>query len=1078
MLALKLNKNGLKLAKFYCIGIIAFWQLVNTNLLAQNDFEVTGTIVNAESKEGMSAVTVSVKGTSRGTITDANGKYSIRASKEEILVFSFIGMQRQEIIVGNVNLIDVMLEPDDIFLKEVIVVGYGTQKKSDITGSVGSFDPEILNNRPQTNLVQALQGNIAGVTISTPSSSAEDNGVVLVRGQNSITASNNPLIVLDGIPYSGSLSEINPNDVESLEILKDASSTAIYGSRGANGVILITTKKGKAGKVSVSYNAYYSIDEIASVPDMQNAAQYWNDNWERSITNTLSLPSNSLSVRQVVDLAFFGDETNITDLGAFMEGYPGQTWEGFKDNILNQYPEYASDRETLLQLAKDFAYPAGGRNTDWINLATRTGHRQEHNLSVSGGTEKLTYFVSATHTDITGIARGDDFQRSIVRFNLSFNIAKGITYGTNSQIGFYDRSGVPAEWGSSKGAFRLSPTYNALNEDGSIDLTPIDEDGSIRNPLEPLLYINESKETRVITNHFLNVEIPKIQGLSYKLNFGYQWDNGTNKTYQGRNTVTGAAQDGRLSISHGTGNSWTLENILSYKRDFGIHSVFLTGLYSAQQKLAEADMVTGRGFPSDVMTFYQAANADLLVGDSRYTKSSYISQMFRANYGFDSRYLLTATVRRDGFSAFGANSKFGLFPSIALGWNIANEEFIKLGKAVDALKLRLSYGESGNEAVKPYSKLPVMTSLNYISADEKTLFGYFPETLANPDLSWETTKSFNLGTDFSFQKGRLTGSLDAFFSNTFDLLLSETISSVNGTNQITRNIGETKNQGYEVQISGFVLNKGDLNWKIDLIGSRYVSEIVQVGLKDEEGQFIDDVASEWFIGYPVNVFFDYTLDRILQKEDFVLDSEGNYIFDDRGNYQILPEVADEIVQTTPTLRPGQPIVKDLNGDGVIGGAEDKIIYGNENPDFTLGITNTINYKNWTLSIFLNGVWGVSKPNTLINNNGFGPRRKLNINYWTPENPTNTLPGLNKGSLTPSIDLYPYSDANYLRIQDISIAYRIPSKLPFTKFELYSNIRNLYTFTSWEGVDPDYDVRGEGNDIPRARSFIFGVRITY
>jgi TonB-linked SusC/RagA family outer membrane protein len=1048
-----------------------------TDLLAQGS-PITGKVVNAESQLPMSAVTVALKGSNRGALTDSEGNFRIQAQAGETLIFSYIGMKTQEVVLETETALSVALEADDVFLKEVVVVGYGTQKKSDITGSVASFDPEVLANRPQTNLVQALQGNIAGVTVSTASSSAEDRGAVLVRGQNSITASNSPLIVLDGIPYNGSLSEINPNDVERMEILKDASSTAIYGSRGANGVILITTKGGRAGKNSVSYNGYYSFDEIASLPDMQNGAQFWNDNWERSITNTLSLPSNSLSISQVIDLSFFGNETNITDLGAFMEGYPGQNWDEFKEGILANYPEYTSDREILLQLAQEFAYPEGGRDTDWISLATRSGHRQEHNFSVSGGTEKLTYFVSATHTDIQGIAKGDDFSRSIIRFNLTFQLAKGLTYGTNSQIGFFDRSGIPAEWGSSKGAFRLSPLYNGLNEDGSIDLSPIDEDGSVRNPMEPLRYINENKETRVITNHFVNLEVPKVPGLAYKLNFGYQTNAGASKTYLGQNTVTGAIQNGRLSITHANGNSWTLENILSYRREFGRHSLFLTGLYSAQQKVAETDMISGRGFPSDVMTYYQAANAELLVGDARYTRSSYLSQMFRANYVFDDRYLFTATVRRDGFSAFGTNSKFGVFPSVAVGWNLANERFLNFGKTVDAWKLRLSYGESGNEAVSPYSKLPVMSVLNYISPDEQTLFGYFPETLANPDLSWETTKSLNAGTDFSLWNGRVSGTIDAFVSNTFDLLLSETISSVNGTNRITRNIGETRNRGLEFQLGGFAVQREQVDWKINLIGSRFRSEIVQVGLKNEEGQFIDDVASEWFIGQPVNVFFDYTLDRILQQEDFQLDDMGNYLLDNNGNYQLLPEVAEQIVQTTPTVRPGQPIIKDINRDGTIGGAEDKIIYGNENPDFTLGLTQVVNVKNWTLSVFVNGVWGVTKPNSLINNNGLGPRRKLNLDYWTPENPTNELPGINKGSLTPSIDLFPYANADYIRIQDISLAYRIPSKLPLSQFEVYANIRNLYTFTEWAGIDPDYNVRGEGNDIPRARSYIIGVRITY
>lgn len=1066
----------------------------SANLFQDNGITVSGKIIDPDSNEGIPGVTILVRGSTTGAISNIDGAYKLPGLKRgDVLVFSYVGFLTQERTVLNSDIIDVEMSYDLVGLDEIVVVGYGAQKKSDITGSVSSFDTKTLENRPQINLTQALQGNIAGVTVTTNTSSAEDGGAILIRGQNSITAANDPLIVLDGIIYEGSLSDINPNDIQSMEVLKDASSTAIYGSRGANGVILVSTKKGKVGGIKVAYNTFYSFDDVAQLPEMQNASEFWRDKWQRNVTNQLSDPANAeTSVEQIINGFFIN---NTADAEAFMTGYPDQTQEEIIAGILANYGEAGLSRESVLQLANDFAYPATARNTDWIDLASRTGHRQEHNLSVSGGTDKANYFVSATHTDVQGIAEGDDFERTILRFNLGFDLTNGITYGTNTQIGIFDRSGVAADWGNS-GAFRFSPLYQPFNEDGSLTLRPDQGDGSIRNPLERTLFENEDKELKLITNQYINVKIPGVEGLEYKLNFGYQRSTRSNRTYKGRNTIDGEARDGELTIVESNDDSWLLENIVSYNRDFGKSSLFLTGLYSFQERINEVPVnLTARGFPNDIRNFYQLQNASVIlpfgadVGDDfdpgdLYSQRNNVSQMFRGNYTFDDRYLLTATVRRDGFSAFGEDFKYGLFPSVALGWNITNESFFNSSN-IDALKLRVSYGENGNEAVRPYSSLALLQPLDYISENEDPRFGFLPQQLANPTLSWETTKSFNLGTDFSIYEGRVSGTLDVFFSNTFDLLLDETISPINGVTEIRTNVGQTENRGFEFQLNTYILDKSDISWKAGLIGSRFRSEIVDVNQRDAEDQIIDDVASEWFIGHPVNVFFDYDLDRILQREDFILDADGNFSIDEDGNYQLLPEVAESLPETnTPRFFPGQPIVKDVNGDGEIGGAEDRVIHGDENPTFTAGLTNTVTYKNWTFSMLLNGLWGATRRNTLVNNDGFGPRRKLNIDYWTEENPTDELPGFNRGSLTPGLDLYPYVKVNYVRIQDISIAYKIPTdNIPLSSLEVYSNIRNLYTFTNWEGLDPDFNTRDNtsgrpSNDIPRARSFILGVRVTF
>ena len=1047
-------------------------------IIQQRGKIIKGTVtdLNGESIIGANIIE---RGTTNGTITDIEGNFSLQVKEGAVLLISYIGYLSQEINTITKSHFNIVLQEDTKSLEELVVVGYGIQKKSDITGSITSLNTEILRERPQTNVIQALQGTIAGVNVTTTGSSAEDNATLIIRGQNSITASNNPLIVLDGIPYTGSLSELNPNDIASIEVLKDASSTAIYGSRGANGVILISTKSGETGKVKVSYNGYYSWDEIAHLPDMQNASDFWRDNWERRITNQLNKPTNTSSVRQQIDEVFIGDENSNTYLEAFMMGHPSSTWNQVKDGILSKYPEYVSDYSVLQQIAADFAYPAGGRNTDWIGLATRTGHRQQHNLSFSGGGERSKYFVSALYGNTQGIALGDDFQKMVFRVNLNLRLLDGINYGTNTQLGFYDRSGSKAQWGglTNNGALLLSPLYNAYNEDGSIDLYPINEDTKVKNPLEPLLFDTMNKSTMLITNHYLDVDMPWVNGLHYKLNTGYTWDNSRNRSYKGMNTTEGIIENGILNTFDGYSNSWIIENILSYNRIFGKHNLFLTALYSAQENSSENNRINGKGFANDVMTYYQASQAEILTASSSYTKRSYLSQMFRANYGFDEKYLITATIRRDGYSAFGKTTKFGVFPSLAVGWNIANEEFLSSSRNLNVLKLRLSYGENGNEAVSAYSTLPVLSSRNYIDENGNILYGYFPKALENPDLSWETTKSLNAGLDFTLLQGRISGVVDTYKSNTYNLLLKETISAINGTTSITRNIGETKNNGLEFQLSTVNIDQKKIFWKTDFNFATYNSKIVHVGLKDNDGNYIDDVASEWFIGHPVNVNFDYSLDRILQKDDFMLDDKGEYILGENNNYLLKPDIQEQIV-VFGTPFPGKPVVKDLNGDGIIGGSEDKEIHGNRAPDFIAGMTNTFKYGNLTLSFFLNGVWGVTKRNELINMRSLGPDRKMNTTYWTPDNPINVLPGINDGSLTQR-ELYPYFTADFIRLQDVSLTYNFPStllsKFSFSELAVFLNAKNLGTFTKWKGLAPEYT---EQADIPRPRSIIVGLRFAF
>lgn len=943
-------------------------------------------IVKGEDAEPITGVNVIEKGTQHGTITDAEGKYSLAdVPADAVLQYSFIGMISQEIPVNGQSVIDVILENSDIGLDEVVVVGYGTQKKSDITGSVISVDAKKMEERPRVSVEQMLQGAAAGLSITVDQSNAEgSSNTMLIRGQNSITASNNPLIIMDGIPYAGNLSELNPKDIASIEILKDASSTAIYGSRGANGVILLTSKRGESGQLKVNYEGSYVIDQVINVPDLMDGATFYKTKTDRGIGTTA-----------------------IED-----EGY------------------------------------ANGRSTDWVDLATQQGVRKQHNLSLSGGTDDTKFYVSLAAINAKGIAVGDKFERYTLRLNFDQKILPWITFATNTQYGFYDRSGNDADFSS---AFQMNPLGIPYNEDGSIRMETWEDGVYSHNPLLETLNINSDITRRFISNNSITLDFPFLEGFSYKLNTGYDYRSRLQQTYYGRNTYSGLSDNGRAVTENGYDEDWIVDNIFSYKREFGNHSIFLTGLYSAQSQWSENHNVRAQGFPNDVMYYYQNSKASLVEPSDSYTKRTHISQMFRANYAYDKRYLATFTVRRDGYSAFGDDSKFGIFPSFALGWNIANEQFMENIHSISQLKLRTSYGVNGNEAVSAYSTLPTLSSSYYVDKDDKTLFGFYPNRLGDPSLGWETTTSFNAGLDFGLFNNRLRGSVDSYWSKTTDLLLSKSISDVNGAGSIIQNIGETSNNGIELQLTSVNVDRSGFMWTTDFNISHYNTEIVHVGLTDNEGNYIDDIGSKWFIGEPVNVNYDYVFDGIYQE--------------------------DQAETPQGAVEAGEIRYLDANGDGTVS-ADDRRVIGRRIPDFVTGMTNTFTYKGWSLSVFLNAVSGITKSNELLGTNDNEMRlNKYNVVFWTPENGSNEYPRNDQGSQVNKFNMNFYRNADFIRLQDITLSYTLPKVLVNTyrlnNVRLFVNAKNLATWTSWVGLDPEFS---DQTAVPQTRSVLFGINI--
>lgn len=984
----------------------------------QEIITVTGQITD-DAGIPLPGVNIIIKGTTTGAITNLEGLFTIEVDNPNtVLQFSYVGYLTQEITVGDQSEINISLQVDAIGLEEVIVVGYGTQKKSDITGSVVSvnFD-DVQETKQRVSVEQMLQGVAAGLNVTVNSSSAEgSSNTMLIRGTNSITASNNPLVILDGIPLSGklqwrsitgieiednsyisgNLSEINPNDIESIEVLKDASAAAIYGSRGSNGVILVTTKQGTLGKMAVNYKGSYAFDQVINLPDMMDGATFYEAKTERPLLTT----------------------TQIED-----EGYES------------------------------------GRNTDWVKLATQTGETQQHNLSLRGGSERTKYFLSMSYNNAKGIAVNDEFKRYTFRVNLDQKLLPWITFKTNTQYGYYDRSGIEADF---ERAFYKNPLGIPYNEDGSIKLRVWEDAIHWDNPLSLTLRDNSNITRRFTSNNSLLFEFPFLKGLNYLLNTGFDSRNSLNQTYSGRNTLRGIKNQGDLVLNNGYDEDWIVENILSYKQIFGKHSIFLTGLYSAQSEWREGHNLMAQGTPNDVMTYYQASQANLLVPSSSYNKRNHISQMFRANYAYNSRYLLTLTVRRDGYSAFGKDSKFGIFPSIAAGWNIANEKFAENFDKLNMLKLRLSYGVNGNEAISAYSTLPTLSSViptlgsarentNYLDANDGILFGFYPNRLGDPTLGWEQTTSFNTGLDFAFFNNRLRGLVDIYWSSTTDLLLRKSISNVNGTGSIIQNIGETSNNGIEFQFSSVNVHTSNFKWTTDFNISHYNSKIVHVGLTDDEGNYIDDIDSKWFIGEPVAVNYHYVFDGIWQ-EDQAGTPQGD-------------------------VTAGEIKYKDVDTDGEIT-TDDKQIIGRRIPDYAAGLTNTFKYKNWTFSFFLYSIVGITKANQLLRTGDNDLRtNRYNVTFWTPENMSNDYPRNDNTAVVNNLKMPFYRNADFLRLQDVSLSYQIPvgtvNKLKLNNVEVYANIRNLATWTSWIGLDPEFSNQAA---VPQTATYLFGVKI--
>lgn len=983
--------------------------------LTQSQVAIRG-VVKDTYGDAVIGASVVVDGTSTGSVTDLDGRFTLKVAPGSTLKVSYVGYVTKFVKVGKDTNITIVLEEDSETLGEVVVVGYGVQKKSDVTGSVTSVNKDRLSKLPVTNVLQAVQGAAAGITIQQSSAIPGDAPSALVRGQNSINAETGPYIVVDGVPISkagGSLNDINPNDIESMEILKDASATAIYGMNGANGVILITTKHGNDGKPSISYNGYLGIEDFTKKLNFCNGEQ-------------------------------------IT------QRYRDYCAQNSSETMFNDYVK--NENEAAAQ--------AAGQETDWIDMVSQTGVIQDHNVNINGGAENVKYFVSGDFMNQKGIIKGYNYKRYSLRTNIDVNVTDYMKVGTTSYIVSHNRDGARANFVMAEA---MSPYGKVYEDDGSYCIYPMASEKLFFNPMVGTMKPHERRQWNVNLNGYAEVDFGKIwkplQGLRYKLNMGYAFVTKRDDKYEGSSLDNPTDYWG--TIKNEETQTYTVENIVSWARDFGKHHVDLTGLYAASRKKYQNNSSAAGNFINNELLWYNLGTGGSQKVTSYADLYSTCSQMGRLNYSYDSRYLFTFTVRRDGSSVFANGKKYGTFPSVALGWNIANEKFMKPAENwLNTLKLRLSYGKAGNEAIGVYQTLTKMSTTMMAMGGSSVAALYPNSRMGNGALTWETTKTFNVGLDFGLLNNRINGTVDLYFANTTDLLLKRNLPKITGYSDVYANMGETKNKGIEFTLNTKNIVTKDFTWSSNLVFSWNKNEIV-----DLYGDKQNDIANRWFIGEAIGVVYDYKMLGIWQEDEIARGDHKNW---------------------DPIAKAGDPKLADISGpDGVPDGKiddNDRTVLGQTTPKWIGGFTNTFTYKNFTLSVFLQTTQGIMRNNALLGMaaDEMGRRNTpTDIGYWTPENKSNTFRSLVKNS-NPHGYGFP-EKASYTRLKDVTLSYQFPKNIcdamHIGGLTMYVSGRNLLTITDWTGWDPESREQQRGHSdwtdsYPMTKSYVFGLNLTF
>lgn len=976
---------------------------------------VNGRVTNSNG-EPLVGVSITVEGTNVGTSSDSQGRYSIEASGNSTLVFSYVGYTTKEESINGRTTVDITMNSVASELDQVIVIGYGTQKKSDLTGSIARINMDDKATQANVNLFQALVGASAGVNLEERGG-ASGEPTLSVRGQTSLSASDKPLIVLDGVIYNGSISTININDVETIDILKDASAAAVYGSRSANGVLLISTKKGKSKKPVISLSGYAGYQDMTNNPmRVMNADEFatrlldWD--WERKVYAWYQTKPTSDAGRPVRP-----DASNRDTVASYLRTYEEQ------QNYL------------------------AGKSIDWVKQVLRTAPMQNYNASVQGSANGTSYFFSGSYTNTEGIQKNDNFKRVTLHTNVESKINDWLTLGVNSSYSHLDNSGIPASLNQARIASPLANNYiGKPNYDIYLG-------GELFQPY-PLvnLYVDNSDiSNQIFAVGSAKITIPWVKGLKYEFDYSNIYSNRNNNTYNSSKTPLGFNNSGLAVKNPSEDRNWNINNIITYSGAFGDHQVNATLLFSRENRTGSSSTLTAQGFSNEILGYNNMGLGEGATAASTAYEENSLSYMARVNYSYLSRYMFTATVRRDGFSGFGAGNKWATFPSLSIAWVVSDEPFLE-NKGV-YLKLRTSYGKNGNQGIGRYSSLSRMAT-NYYVYGPATAIGLYPSTLGNEDLRWETTASYNVGVDFGFIDNRITGSLDVYTAKTTDVLVQRQLPRSAGYASVWTNIGGIDNKGVELDLKSVNINRGQFRWESNFTFAMNRDKISKLygGANDK------DIGNSWFVGEPISSIYDYKMAGGVWTEEELF--KGNIL---------------------PGWYPGQFRYVDLNGDNAIDPTNDREVIGYETPSYRFSIGNTVSYKNFTLSVFINSIQGGKKyylaDNAVyINPLYYFPDRQNNsaINpYWRPDAPTKNTTGIYNNPLRQSGI---YQSRSFVRLQDVSLSYNLGKsmldKLKMQSAQVYVSSKNPYVWTNWQGWDPEIGV----SDTPLMRNVILGLRL--
>ncbi|WP_417885807.1 SusC/RagA family TonB-linked outer membrane protein [Zunongwangia sp.] len=1019
------------------LGTEVSWATINLKLSSNYDQKtISGVVYDDNSGETLPGVTVNIKGSNTGTITDLDGSFQIKSETGSTLVFSFVGYISQEIVIQDQTSLSITMETDIASLEEVAIIGYGKVKRSNLTGSVSTISSETLEQTNKIDAASSIQGQIAGVTVQRTDNKPGSGGFnIRVRGSNTINSEagnggyspgQNPLFVVDGI-FVDDISFLNPADIERMDVLKDAASAAIYGSRGTNGVVIIQTKKGKEGKLSIRYNNYVGFKDIYNLPPVFNGKSY--------------IPF----LRDVV---------------------VGNQFSSNTDGNFNQYSAAAVNIEDYLS-EEELQNIANGVSTDWVDLITRKGFQQNHTIDLSGGNENTVYAVGLGYTEDNGTTYGEDFKRYTLKGNMQSDITDWLTFGYDNYITLATTNEGSLE--AFRSAYRLKPIGRAYDDNGDLLFLPTQKETQVSNPIfDTKNWTKENKYINFIGN--ISLSVKPMEGLSFTTKFAPNVKYTRLGEYRGLYTKSsiGNQSSTRAQVDNFLDYSYTWDNIIDYNKEINKdNSIAATFIYSQFSQENESYGAQVRNFPTDTYLFYNLSGGlDRRNIESNYTKETLQSYTARVNYNLMDRYILNVTGRYDGASILAKGNKWAFFPSASLAYRVIREDFMSKQNVFSDLKLRLSYGQTGNNGagggLTPLGSLALLNSYatNIGDASVATLA---VSNLANKDLTWERTSEVNVGIDFGFLNNRLTGSIDIYNRNIRDIIFFKPVPTVTGFAGAYDNVGESQNRGIEIGLNAKIIDNEDFQWNTNINFARNRNEITNLYGNSEEmifgaqgGTFIHRV------GEPIGSLYGYKADGVWQLDEAAEAAEFGQ-------------------------KPGQVRVVDINGDGQITEQGDRTVLGNPLPKWTGGFTSTMNYKNFDFSFFVYTNQGMTILSNFHQARAFSydgdPARLWNgydTNYWTPENPTNNW--FQPGNGGPYQQAMKFMDVSFVKVGFMTLGYSLPTttteNLGIKKLRLYTTVQNPFTFSDYDGWDPENAGRNTYGAAFMSRTFMAGLNFSF